>query len=129
MSNNTEEYTIFCIIPDGSSAFSVELNKNENVHDLKRAIKREKTPNLDAFAANTFELYRINAFGINAEERNKVLKDEIRRIARVRMVNTYSMLDAPNKLCNVFDNTTPPDNTYHIFVVVPLGEPYNRSLR
>ena len=52
---------IFCfLLPnDGRSLFSVSIDNDQTVDDLKKAIKREKKPELDHLAADALILYKV----------------------------------------------------------------------
>src|SRR5882757_6624518 len=118
-----EEYTISYFIPGDKNTFTVDVEKTRNVHNLKEKIRATEFQTLSSFQASDLELYRINAFGNNVKERGKALEDEIRRIEDIQKTSSDSALDPLMKLHKVFDGTTPPDNTIHILVVVPSGEP------
>ena len=117
------QYKLFCVIPDGKPAFVVNIDETETVADLKDKIKEKKPLTLATVETEALELYRINAFGNNLQERRKALEDEIRRIEDIRKASSDSELDNLELLEVVFNNTPPPHKTIHILVVVPSGEP------
>ena len=118
-----EEYEISCFIPQSTNSFSVYIEKTQKVDRLKDKIKEKNPRTLATVETHSLELYRINAFGNNLQERRKALEDEILRIEDIRKASSDSQLNNHEWLNVVFDNTSPPDNTIHILVVVPSGEP------
>ena len=51
--------TLFCFIPGGKRVFSVEIDKTKIVDQLKKEIKKEKKPELNAFTADALTLYLV----------------------------------------------------------------------
>ena len=119
---NMEEYEISCFILQSTSSFSVYIEKTQKVDRLKAKIKEENPVTLATVETRALELYRINAFGNNLQERRKALEDEIRRIEDIRKASSDSELDNLELLNVVFDDTPPPHKTIHI-LVIPSGEP------
>jgi Crinkler effector protein N-terminal domain len=54
------DWTLFCIVINGESAFPVDIQSNTTVGALKKAIKKEKEPEFDGFAADRLTLYLVN---------------------------------------------------------------------
>ena len=117
MSPNTEEvYKIFCIILDGYSPFSVKINKNENVHDLKVTIRTEMAPRFNLFAPVDLSLYQIDVDTINRNEQQAM--DEVEAIFR-----TLSSADKlKTTLLNEVFLLGAPDDRILIIVEHPEGE-------
>ena len=124
-----EEYEISCFKPQSKNSFLVYIEKTQKVDRLKDKIKEKMPHTLATVEADLLELYRINAFGNNLQERRRALDDEIRRIEDIRKASSDSELDNLESLDVVFDNTPPPDKTIHILVVVPSGEPIGYCAR
>ena len=113
--------TIWCAILDSPDIFSVDIEADETVYELKIKIK-ERSPELEDFAPKTLSLYQINAFGNNPKERGKALAIEIQRIEKLREADSDSELDVFN-LVDEAVGTSPPANTIHILAIPPSGEP------
>lgn len=118
MSNNTEEYKINCIIPDGGAAFSVKVSKNKDtsVDDLKKRIKSEKSPELNAFAADRLTLYKINVDGSDMDK----AKEEVKALAQ--NPSTLNELNPLLPLSEVFPSPSSASMRIGILVEVPESE-------
>ena len=117
-------HTIFCTIhggnPASSQSFSVKIDENETVGELKDYILQKKPKSLANVEADELILYKINAFGDTTEERNKSLQKEILRVQELR---GDGELDICETISSVFLGGSPPPKTYHILAVLPQGEP------
>lgn len=120
---------LFCAIPSIPviNEFSVVIDNNQTVDQLKDKIKEKLAPALDAMMACVLLLYKINAFGDNVKERNEALEKEIRRVEEARKTNNDTVLDPHDTMRDVFQNRIPPAKTTHILVVIPSGEPIDSS--
>jgi len=53
-------WRIFCVIIDENSPFSVKIQSDATVGELKRAIKVKKQPSFDDFAADRLTLFKVD---------------------------------------------------------------------
>jgi hypothetical protein len=62
--DGTSSYTLRCVIlresPALPSVFKVTVPLGNDVNDLQKAIKKEKEPELDQFAADSLVLWKVN---------------------------------------------------------------------
>jgi Crinkler effector protein N-terminal domain len=70
-------YILFCIIIGETTPFPVTIGETQSVGELKRAIKKEAEPELDAFAARKLTLYQVH-FNPKEEEYIKKLQEAFR---------------------------------------------------
>ena len=103
-------YTVMCTILGDKNAFSVKIDSNESVSELKNRIKP-----VDLIEASALQLFKINAYGTTNKERTKALEKELQRINHDALLNKFNIIK------EVFPEM-PPAKTYHILVVPPQGE-------
>jgi hypothetical protein len=101
------DYTIFCVVVDNSSPFPVDISPHKTVGHLKKAIKLEKQPDFDKFAADNLDLYLINL----AYDGSLIEKTE-------ELLASHSPLNPTDKLSAVFQGP-PEDGIVHILVKPP----------
>jgi hypothetical protein len=107
------QYTIFCILPDGNSAFPVDIEDTKTVGHLKKEVKAEKQPELDDFAANALTLYHIDV-----DISNK--KEYIEKVNRVALdLGSLKELEVGDTLVEVFASSPPSSRKIHILVIQP----------
>ena len=111
----SEEYNIWCIIPDGSDAFPVSISKNEFVDGWKEKIKKECPIKLNAFDASALSLHKIDVDISNRQHAIHKVK---------KLAPTLSPADRLNpswKMSQVFPSGV-PDDKIHILVELTEGE-------
>ena len=126
MSNT--EYTISCIIRGGNPAFlintekprtfPVKIGKREMVGILKQKIRKVTAPELDAFAAATLILYKID---VDASDMDVAI-EQVEAYAQT--LTTLNELSPFLRLDEVFPRG-PLENMFHILIEVPTGESIN----
>ena len=57
---HSEIYTVFCIAADEDVPFSVEIDKNKTVDQLKKLIKEERGDLFANIASNFLDLYQVD---------------------------------------------------------------------
>ena len=102
-----------CAIPGDEHIFSVKINSNEPVSELKRKVMRE-SPELGDLAAKTLDLFKIN---VGAPDEQKAIK-EIETLGRT--LKNADRLNPVLRLNKVFQCV--PDDKIHILVKLPEGE-------
>ena len=117
------EYTIFCIIPGGSPAFSVDIGKARTVDHLKDAIKKKKAQALNTIDADDLSLYQIDVDASDMKHAINVVK----HIAQG--LNNRNELNSVLPLEEVFSPSGPLRKRIHILVKLPASESINSSLR
>jgi len=111
-------YKIWCIIIDERTPFSVKIDQTESVDDLKKCIKTEKKPILDAFAADQLTLYKIHV-----ETTKTTYTTIVQDISQdLNNPEKATQLDALDELSEVFGTMGPPKEGIHILVERPAGE-------
>ncbi|KAF7730081.1 hypothetical protein EC973_003027 [Apophysomyces ossiformis] len=105
-------FNLFCLVEGESMqrAFSVKVSSADTVHDLKDAIKAEKSPEFDDIDANKLTLWLVEIPITNANRHDKVLFDNI---------TTKEELLPDDELSDTFDRK-PPKKTVHIMVQIPV---------
>ncbi|KAF9086616.1 hypothetical protein BGX27_003151, partial [Mortierella sp. AM989] len=99
---------LFCIIDGDSTAFSVKIEPEDTVDDLKDAIKKKQSPLFDHIRASELNLWSVD-----------VADDGI----PVNLINVESktlLTKSTNEISEVF-GTTPPKKTIHVIVQRPLA--------
>jgi len=112
-------YTIFCILPGGSPAFPVGIEKTRTVCHFKDAIKAEITHALATVDAHALTLYHINV-GASSDDRD-VYIEEVERL--VQNLSDLQRLNLVETLEGVFGSSARPGERIHTLVLVPGGEP------
>ena len=108
------EYTVTCAISGDKDIFSVKINSDELVSELKHKIKLE-SPELGGLAANTLSLYRID---VDASNKQRAIH-EVKTIAQNLRIT--DRLNPVSKLNMVFPSGI-PGGKVHILVKIPEGE-------
>ena len=126
-------YTIFCIIPGGDPAFSVQLKEMNTVDNLKEVIKVRQHPNLDKYPSSALTLYKID---VDISKKANYVK-EVDVI--YQGLSSLEELEVGDKLKEVFSApgpsapgpstrrmpSGPPPGRIHILVHLPIGEPHS----
>jgi Crinkler effector protein N-terminal domain len=104
------KWTIFCLVFDEYSPFSVKIQPDATVDDLKDAIKAKKQPQFDGFAADSLTLYLVNL----PEDDNLV--ENVKQLLTVEP--PLVSLKATKQLSVLFPGV-PAAETVHILVKTP----------
>ncbi|KAF7727320.1 hypothetical protein EC973_007629 [Apophysomyces ossiformis] len=107
-------FNLFCLVEGESMqrAFSVKVSSADTVHNLKKVIKAEKSPEFDDIDANKLTLWLVEIPITNVNRHDKVLSDNI---------TTKEELLPSDELSDVFQGR-PPKKTVHIMVQRPPSE-------
>jgi hypothetical protein len=106
--------TLFCLVhgEPASKAFSVKVQKNDTVDDLKKLIKREKHPRFEDIAADELNLWAVS-----------VPVDDTTALKELALENNKDKgiqeLHPVKKISKVFPDE-PPDEHIHVIVVPPF---------
>ncbi len=104
-----KQLRLFCFTPGipGSNVFTVVIDDNQTIGELKGEIKEHQGLARDVFTADELLLYKINAHGSTVKERNEALEEEIRRVEATRKANNDRGLDPLGVIGEVFQNNPP----------------------
>lgn len=105
---------LLCIVP-GSNIFSVNIDNNKIVDELKKKIKEAKAPELDTLAADALTLYQINVVASNEKEYLEQVKVLAQNLSTLNKLNLFDSLD------KVFPSG-PLESRIQILVEVPKGD-------
>lgn len=109
-------YTIFCIFEtEKDYPFEIEIDETMSIARLQRAIKAEE-PKYAAVAPRKFELYSINAKGINEA---KAKSQDLSKLKRLEACQT--ILDA--------FGSTPGKGLIHLLVKIAAGKSIKFKVR
>ena len=112
-SNTMETYRIHCFIPGPGEPFSVEIEKTQVTHRLKRLIKEEISPTLDHLPTNSLELYQVLIDrSSDLEQRIKVLND-------LYLNKEGAELAEDEELSKYFGENPPEGLRYYVIVRIP----------
>ena len=110
-------YKIFCMIIGHDSTIPVNINETETVDDLKKAIKEENKPELDACAADALTLFRVGIeIAKSGDKRTRI--EELKRLSR--NLNEDEALDEEAQISTILGKN-PPEKDY-ILVRLPEGQ-------
>ena len=98
-------YTIFCLVLEEKTAFSVKIEKNETVDELKKLVKRERSDVFADIAFVSLELYRVDI----ADNKNLVAN------VNKKMERQPTALRGTHKIANMRVGA-PKDKVIHIVV-------------
>jgi len=95
------KWTLFCVAVNENSPFQIEIRPDATVGDMKDAIKREKRPEFDGFAAHRLTLYRVNLpddddLAKNVEQQT-TLKPPLMPLKVTRLVSALFPASPPKK--------------------------------
>src|SRR5258707_10246349 len=68
---------IFCIVNGDHAAFPVTFDAAQTVGRLKKAIKAEKSPELNDIAADKLQLYQLDIDELDKTKRNERIKEKL----------------------------------------------------
>jgi hypothetical protein len=111
---------LFCaIVGVAGSAFSVRVDEDDSVDDLKKAIKAEKMYQFPADNLQLFLAKKEDGACLKSKDLLRMRRGEISD--EVESLYMKEELDDPtDKICVKFPSTI-PDGTIHVLVVVPDG--------
>jgi hypothetical protein len=107
-------WNLFCVVVKENIPFSVKIQPDATVDDLKEAIKIKKQPEFDGFAADRLTLFKINVPA--AADRDKALA--------AFAANLPSTTMDPLLGLNAYFLDAPPRGTIHILVQTPNTRKY-----
>ncbi|KAF9948535.1 hypothetical protein BGZ70_002179 [Mortierella alpina] len=116
----TNKLTLFCLM-DGeilSRAFSVKIQPDDTVDDLKKFIKTEQAPAFDDVTANNLTLWKVSLSIPDDEEEPSIILDAL---------SDKKKLPPTNRLSRLFVEPSLED-TIHINVQRPSPPPSDRVL-
>src|SRR5258706_8858926 len=113
-------YTVTCAILGHRTAFSVKIDSNEQVSELKRQIRAEQFQALALFQASDLNLYKINIPVTPTYD--AVIEPIYQRTVNVN--EDDELKDPTAELEDVFPDGA-PRKTIHILVKVPEGESFS----
>jgi hypothetical protein len=100
---------LFCILNGDSIPFSVELERNVTVDDLKKAIKNENISELEGIHSSKLVLWHVSILSVpkrQIELSNLTIQEKLKK------------LDPTSEISEVFGNS-PPKKTIHVIVERP----------
>ncbi|RIA87993.1 hypothetical protein C1645_853321 [Glomus cerebriforme] len=95
--------TLFCLVKGNTSekAFSVKINKDEPISELKKAIKAEKHKSFHGVEADELKLWKVNIPGDQDDQlRNLILQDSDELLA-INDIGDYWPTPPPKKHIHV----------------------------
>ena len=104
------KWTLFCIVVDEDTPFLVKIQSDATVGDLKDAIKKEKQPDFDGFAAHKLTLFKVDVHAVDLSK------------AREQIAAFDSSSPEMNPVFEVkeFYSAAPPKKTIRILVQTPI---------
>lgn len=108
------DLTLWCLVEgeSTSSAFPVEIAAAKAVYQLKKVIKKEKSPEFDDITANKLTLWKVSLPLSPSQSRDRITVESLPK-------GSANELFPPDILSDIFDNP-PPERTVHIIVQYPL---------
>ena len=120
MSSTVMSYTVNCAILGHKDAFSVKIDSNEQVSELKNWIKVLQSETLASFDVTNIRLYKVD---IHVSNYAAVMESVYQHTVKYK---EDQMLQNPlSKLSTVFGGTTPLVGLLHILVEHPRGESFS----
>jgi Crinkler effector protein N-terminal domain len=117
---STMPYRLLCIVIGETNPIVVDINDDQLVAHLKKAIKQEAKPKLDTFAAHDLELYQVNIDASNEQKAIEEVKSED--------LSKLQQLNPAFELRDYFDSSGPLPRKLHILVKIPKSESIDPSL-
>ncbi|KAF8230515.1 hypothetical protein L208DRAFT_121499 [Tricholoma matsutake] len=113
LSKTDDMFKLFCwILNKSDSPFSVEIGKSKTVDHLKKAIKKEKEPELDHLAAPSLDIWKLSS-PIHSSE----VSEQLRHAQSPQDIAGCVELDPLDELSEHF--SSPPYRHVHIVVQLP----------
>ncbi|KAG0009094.1 hypothetical protein BGZ80_002746 [Entomortierella chlamydospora] len=112
----SEKVKLFCILEGDSTAFKVTVALDDDVDDLKKAIKKEKSKTLSDIDASDLILWRIAVPSSPARtiRLNNLTSDDTKNMLPQK-------LDESDDLISDKFEAIPPKKTIHIIVQLPTA--------
>ncbi|ORY90326.1 hypothetical protein BCR41DRAFT_402652 [Lobosporangium transversale] len=109
----TQKIMLFCILDGDSSAFKVQLDADDSIAALKKAIKKEKENDFREIVADKLNLWHVSiVIGDDEDEKTITLSEH----------PNAKKLCATSKISEIF-GTTPEKKTIHVIVQRPSADP------
>ncbi|ORZ19060.1 hypothetical protein BCR41DRAFT_369833 [Lobosporangium transversale] len=109
----TQKIMLFCILDGDSSAFKVQLDADDSIAALKKAIKKEKENDFREIVADKLNLWHVSiVIGDDEDEKTITLSEH----------PNAKKLCATSKISEIF-GTTPEKKTIHVVVQRPSADP------
>ena len=101
------EYKLFCSIEGTSTDFSVTIDANETIDDLKKRIKYENAPDLNDINPAKLKLWKVEIPDDQEIDFSSLApEDELK----------------PTRRINRYWEATPPEEHVHVLVKPPAGK-------
>ena len=114
---NMETYKISCFIPRNKNIFTVDVEKTQDVHCLKKLIRAEKLQTFTNVEVDALNLYQVTI------EENLEKKPRMEELERLYKEKESKVLDEGKPLRKYFVESLPPlGMEYYIMVEIPKGE-------
>ena len=114
---NMETYKISCFIPRNKNIFTVDVEKTQDVHCLKKLIRAEKLQTFTNVEVDALNLYQVTI------EENLEKKPRMEELERLYKEKESEALDEGKPLRKYFvESLPPPGMEYYIMVEIPKGE-------
>ena len=83
--------TIFCLIQGNAiaQAFPLSINRNENIDQLKKAIKAKKMPEFNFFDADRLKLWKVQIRDDKVKELNTLMLHDNDQLLAKRKISSY----------------------------------------
>ena len=85
------DLTLFCLVQGNAiaQAFPLSINRNENISQLKKAIKAKKMPEFNFFDADRLKLWKVQIRDDNDKEINKLTLHNNDQLLARRKISSY----------------------------------------
>ncbi|ORZ18265.1 hypothetical protein BCR41DRAFT_44323 [Lobosporangium transversale] len=107
----TQKIKLFCILDGDSSAFEVQLDADDSIAALKKAIKKEKEPEFDYIPADKLNLFHVS------------VPDEGATINLANIESKELLTRATSKISKIFGTSPLPEETINVIIQRPLEDP------
>ena len=106
------KWGIFCVVIDENSPFSVKIQPDATVDELKKAIKLKKQPDFDGFPADSLTLFKVEVLALD-------LSKALKQIEALDLSSSPEMKMNPLFELKDYYSDAPPKKTIHILVQTP----------
>src|SRR5436305_6577620 len=85
------DLTLFCLVQGNAIAqpFPLSINRNENIGQLKKAIKAKKIPEFNFFDADRLKIWKVQIRADNDKELNKLTLHNNGQLLAGRKISSY----------------------------------------
>ncbi|KAF9397484.1 hypothetical protein BGZ76_008384, partial [Entomortierella beljakovae] len=108
----SSDIKIFCVVDSDSTPFPVDINPNDTIGDLKKAIKKEKAFEFAEIDADKLALWHIN---LEIKDYDEDLPIQLEALPSAKKLRSTS------KVSKIFLNV--PEDTIHTLVQKPVAAP------